>query len=526
MKISNPPIPPFSKGGYRGNLGYKMEKKVKCWEVFACKEKECPAYKSKDLKCWLFSRTHCRDEIQGKYLEKMAMCLDCEVFKANMDVSSMKETIEAIDKQFKEFASIVEERDKELEDISMELSVGLSEVLEALNKIASGDPRVRIPEDSKHELIAKLKQTVNKTAGEIGIIVDQSHEFAIGLAEHFDILHRVAKGELSARIPEVSQDELLKALGNVTNQMIESVAREITKRKNAEDELRKKSERESLILRSVPIAFYTAKASGDFGRIWISEQVKDISGFPPNKFIDDSSFWSSRIYPDDRDQVLMEFETIHNKGTIALEYRWQCADGSYYWFRDLAVLVRDEQGKPKEIIGTWRDITDRKQAEERLRTMSLIDDLTGIYNRRGFFTLAEQQIKIANRMKRGMFLLFTDLDGLKAINDTLGHHEGDLALIDTANILKDTFRESDIIARIGGDEFVALIIEPSNGAQSIGPRLKEKLDFHNTKMDRPYNISLSIGLAQYNPEQPCTIDDLLSMADKLMYEQKQKKHNP
>jgi diguanylate cyclase (GGDEF)-like protein len=158
--------------------------------------------------------------------------------------------------------------------------------------------------------------------------------------------------------------------------------------------------------------------------------------------------------------------------------------------------------------------------------MSLIDDLTGIYNRRGFFTLAEQQIKIANRMKRGMFLLFTDLDDLKTINDTLGHREGDLALIDTANILKETFRESDIIARIGGDEFVSLIIEPSDGAQSIVPRLQEKLDFHNTKMDRPYKLSLSIGLAQYNPEQPCTIDDLLSMADKLMYEQKQKKHNP
>jgi PAS domain-containing protein len=290
-----------------------MKKKLKCWEVFACAEKECPAYQSKDLKCWLFSGTHCRHEIQGQFLEKMEMCLDCEVFKVNMDTSAMNGILKITDQQFKGYKKIVEERDRELEDTGLELSVGLSEALEALNKIASGDPTVRIPEESKNELIAKLKQTVNKTAGEIGIIVDQSHEFAIGLAEHFEILNKVTKGDLNARIPQISQDELLKALGNVTNHMIESVAREITERKNAEDELRKKSERESLILRSVPIAFYTSKASGDFGRIWINEQVKDVSGFPPNKFIDESGFWVSRIYPDDRDQVLMEFETIHKK---------------------------------------------------------------------------------------------------------------------------------------------------------------------------------------------------------------------
>ncbi|MBM4137716.1 MAG: PAS domain S-box protein, partial [Nitrospira sp.] len=342
------------------NKGDKMKKKVKCWEVFECKEKECPAYELKELKCWLTSGTHCRDEIQGKYLEKMAMCLGCEVFKANMDVSSMKDTVEVIDKQFKEFTAMVDERDKELEDISMELSLGLSETLEALNKIASGDPRVKIPEVSENELIAKLKQVVNKTAREIGTIVDQSHEFAIGLAEHFDVLHRVSKGEMDTRIPESSQDELLKALGRITNQMIES-------RKQAEDALREKVEREDLILCSLPMAFYTAKASGDFGWIWVSEQIDQFSGFPANKFVEDPNFWASRLHPDDRDRVLKVFETIHNKGTIATEYRWQYVDGSYLWFRDQAVLIRDKQGNPKEIIGTWRDITERKQAEKELQ---------------------------------------------------------------------------------------------------------------------------------------------------------------
>lgn len=93
-------------------------KKVKCWEVFKCKREECPAHKSKDLRCWLFSGTHCRDKIQGKFLEKMEMCIDCEVFKANMDVLTIRETIELAGKQLKEFRQIVIDRDREMERLA------------------------------------------------------------------------------------------------------------------------------------------------------------------------------------------------------------------------------------------------------------------------------------------------------------------------------------------------------------------------------------------------------------------------
>src|SRR4030066_606833 len=219
-----------------------MQKSVKCWEVFTCAEKECPAYKIIETKGWLISGTHCRQDIQGKFLEKLEMCLDCVVFEANMDIVAMRDTLVIVNKQFKDFRMTITERDEELETTSMELALCLSETFEALNKIASGDPRVRISEDSGHELIAKLKQTVNKTAEGIETVVNQSHEFAIGLAEHFDVLNRVSKGEISARISESSQDELLKALGRITNHMIESVSREITERKRAEEEIRRLNE--------------------------------------------------------------------------------------------------------------------------------------------------------------------------------------------------------------------------------------------------------------------------------------------
>ncbi len=159
-----------------------------------------------------------------------------------------------------------------------------------------------------------------------------------------------------------------------------------------------------------------------------------------------------------------------------------------------------------------------------LRSLSLVDDLTGLYNRRGFLFLAEQQVKIADRMKRGMVILFADLDDMKRINDTLGHREGDLALIETATILKETFREADIIARIGGDEFAIITIEAhKDSAKILRSRLQENLDARNAKGDRRYTLSISAGIARYDAANPCSIDDLLAQADIMMYKQKQGK---
>jgi len=125
-----------------------------------------------------------------------------------------------------------------LESVSMELALSLSEVFEALKKISAGDPTVRIPEESGVELISHLKHMVNMTAAEIGEIVDQSHEFAMVLAEHFDVLHRVTKGDLSARVSGKSKVELLEALKEVSNETIKTVDREISDHRKTEEALR------------------------------------------------------------------------------------------------------------------------------------------------------------------------------------------------------------------------------------------------------------------------------------------------
>jgi diguanylate cyclase (GGDEF)-like protein len=165
---------------------------------------------------------------------------------------------------------------------------------------------------------------------------------------------------------------------------------------------------------------------------------------------------------------------------------------------------------------------ERKRMEQEIRSLSLTDELTGLYNRRGFTLLAEQEMKLAHRIKRSMLLFFGDVDNLKTINDSLGHTHGDLALKEVSTILKKIFREADIPARIGGDEFVVLAVDASvESADILTNRLQASLERRNQQGDQPYQLTLSMGIARYDPEAPCTVSELIAQADDLMYRQKQ-----
>jgi len=229
---------------------------------FACAEKKCPAYKTVDLKCWLIPGTHCRNKFHEKFLDKIEICVSCKVFKANMDVAAMRETSAIIKKQFRQFERIVKARDRELEGIILELALSLSEVFEALKKISAGDPTVRVSEQSKIELIAKLKHMVNIPAENIGEIVDQAHEFAISLAEHFDVLHKVSKGDLDSRVSSGSKVELLEFLRDVTNETIENISIEIMRRTEAEKNLIKEKSLSDSAINSLPCVFFLIDENG------------------------------------------------------------------------------------------------------------------------------------------------------------------------------------------------------------------------------------------------------------------------
>jgi len=244
----------------------------------------------------------------------------------------------------------------------------------------------------------------------------------------------------------------------------------------------------------------------------INVPLKDILGQPYSRLHskEETSFFESNI-----DRVFEAGQPIE------VEHRSE-RDGNY--FLQTMSPVKDLTGKVTAVTVVSKLITDRKRMEDRLRIMSLTDDLTGLYNRRGFFALADQQLKLSIRLKKKMFLLYTDLDNLKTINDEWGHQEGDVALIETANLLRDTFRESDIVARIGGDEFVALpIAENEHDAILVVDRLRKNLEAANLTHEHPYNLSISIGMPAFDPEHPCSLDRLLAVGDYMMYEEKNKK---
>ena len=155
-----------------------------------------------------------------------------------------------------------------------------------------------------------------------------------------------------------------------------------------------------------------------------------------------------------------------------------------------------------------------------LRYLALTDDLTCLYNRRGFFAAATQQLKLARRNGENLLLFFCDVDGLKSINDELGHHYGDLAIACAAETLEKVFRDSDIIARLGGDEFAVLACEASSRSeQSMLRRLHRKFRRIGKQGGR-FELSLSVGVARFDPSRPAGLAELLAQADEAMYQNK------
>ncbi|HAM53563.1 MAG TPA: hypothetical protein DCP92_23795 [Nitrospiraceae bacterium] len=308
----------------------------------------------------------------------------------------------------------------------------------------------------------------------------------------------------------------LLELGN--HKYILAFERDITERKRAEEALRESEEKYRSLVESTDDSIYLVDVNGWY--LFMNKKHLSRLGLPEGGFL-------GRAYVDFHSPKAAK-EFIDMVGKVcktgeSVQYEHRSHRDGRYFLRTLSP-VKKSDGKTMAVTAISKDITDLKQMEEKLRVFSFTDDLTGLYNRRGCFALIEQQFKLSKRLKKGIFMLYADLDNLKAINDTLGHQEGDRALVDIANILRATFRESDIIGRIGGDEFVVIPIGTTgDNIKIVTDRLQKVLAIHNAESTRSYGLSLSFGVTHYDPENPCSIDELLLRADKLMYEQKRLK---
>src|ERR1019366_4382978 len=186
--------------------------------------------------------------------------------------------------------------------------------------------------------------------------------------------------------------------------------------------------------------------------------------------------------------------------------------------------IRDELGRVVVAVTTLRDITEQRATAERLRDLSLTDELTGLLNRRGFLAMANGQIAASRRTRAPVALLYADVNGLKRINDELGHEQGDQTIQDAAQVLRSVLRERDIVARMGGDEFVALLPTFSRAApQPMLERLAVSIRSRKEHEARPYRLSVSAGVTFMDWESGQSLDELLADADRRMYEHKRER---
>src|SRR5437588_10830408 len=269
-----------------------------------------------------------------------------------------------------------------------------------------------------------------------------------------------------------------------------------------------------------------ALVSPQGGWLRVNRSLCDLVGYTEQELLE--SNFQAVTHPEDLGSDLANLYRLMQGETPTshLEKRYVHRLGQIVWALNSVSLVRDSDDKPAHFIFQIQDITERKRAEAALQSLSLVDELTGLYNRRGFLAITEQHLTSIRRNQKIPVILYADLDGLKVINDSLGHHEGDRALVKAAEIFKETFRSSDIIARIGGDEFVVLAaIGPEESAEFLTNRLQENFKAASAQWNHSYDLSVSVGLAHFDDDEGHSIEELMALADRAMYENKRHKRS-
>jgi diguanylate cyclase (GGDEF)-like protein/PAS domain S-box-containing protein len=330
---------------------------------------------------------------------------------------------------------------------------------------------------------------------------------------------------------------LLVALagGFLSDELSGERRRRLEEREREMRRLRAAEERYRSLVEQIPIVTYIDAIDRTSTTIYISPQIEDMTGYQPSAWTSDPSFWPSHIHPEDRDRVLAENARTNEAGTpFRAEYRMIAADGHVVWIRDEAILVRDDAGNPRFWQGAMVDLTQRKHAEEQVAYLAYHDRLTGLPNRVMFEEFVDIAMARAQRQALGVAALYLDLDNFKDINDTLGHDVGDQVLKEVAHRLRGAVRESDVVSRLGGDEFLILLadLERSVGpdgvpqdissAQTVADRIHEAMHqpFHTSEGDLAVSTSIGVNLF---PRSARDVKDLLKRADTAMYQSKRKR---
>jgi diguanylate cyclase (GGDEF)-like protein/PAS domain S-box-containing protein len=324
--------------------------------------------------------------------------------------------------------------------------------------------------------------------------------------------------------------DYLKDVPETGQQLLQTVVQELHR---ADADLRAATAKYRALVEQIPAIVYVDVADETMATTYVSPQIESLLGITPQEYIDDPDLWTKRLHPDDRDEALAAYREGRERGEpFTFEYRLLDADGADVWFRDSAMVVQAEDGTPSLIQGVMLDVTERKKAEEQAAFLAYHDKLTDLPNRAMFEELLELAIARARRNDLAVAVVTADLDDFKLVNDSLGHEAGDELLRRFADRLREATRETDLVARPGGDEFLVLLADldrsaPSHGGTD-GPTLAAEAVALRIQgaMAKPFDldgtevyVTSSIGIAVF-PEHADTVTGLLKNADGAMYQSK------
>jgi len=287
------------------------------------------------------------------------------------------------------------------------------------------------------------------------------------------------------------------------------------------------------LVEQIPAIVYVDVADANMSTSYVSPQIEEILGYNQQEYIDDPQLWENILHPDDREEAMATYlRGRESGGPFVFEYRLLARDGRTVWFRDSAIVLTDALGRAEYIQGVMLDITDGKLAEERIAFLAYHDRLTGLPNRTMFDELLGLSLARAKRHQLGVVVVTVDLDDFKLVNDSLGHEAGDLLLVQFAQRLSEATRETDLVARPGGDEFLLLLADldrspagpgghesVSVAAESVALRIQEALRTPFTVADTELYITASLGISQF-PEDALDSPTLLKNAETAMFRSK------
>src|SRR5687768_2567050 len=286
---------------------------------------------------------------------------------------------------------------------------------------------------------------------------------------------------------------------------------DVTELIRTQAELHEAKSKYGALVEQIPAIVYVDVADENMSTSYVSPQIEAILGYSPQEYIEDPQLWEHILHPDDREEALATYlRGRESGGPFVFEYRLLARDGRTVWFRDSAIVLTDALGQAEYIQGVMLDITDGKVAQERIAFLAYHDKLTGLPNRTMFDELLGLALARAKRHNLGVVVVTVDLDDFKLVNDSLGHEAGDALLVQFAQRLSDATRETDLVARPGGDEFLLLLADldqtpgipgahegVSVAAESVALRVQEALRTLFKVGETELYITASLGISAF-----------------------------